>query len=80
MAEPLFWDYVGPLSLGLFVAGFVVSVWGYRRGSALIVLICGLESAAVGWMAMWSIGSLFIMVALFQTAAALQLFFRKKGT
>lgn len=75
---PFFWDIVGPLAIVLFLVFLVLSIWGYRIGSAWIVLVCTPVSAAVGFMTTWSIGSIFLIVAILQLIAALYLFFRKK--
>lgn len=75
---PYFWDIVGPLSILLFLAFFILSLWGYRRGSAWIILVCSPVSALAGFITAWSVGAIFYIVALFQLIAALYLFFRKK--
>ena len=54
MAEVGFWDYVGPLGLVLFGVFLLLSIWGYRKGSAWIVLVSAMVSAAVVFMTWWS--------------------------
>jgi len=72
-----FWDIAGPLAIILFLVFFALSIWGYRKGSVWMILVCSLVSALVGFITAWSIGSIFYTVALLQIIAALYLFFRK---
>jgi hypothetical protein len=79
MAEAsYFWVIVGPLGFTIFAVCFILSVLGYRKGSAWMIFVGALVSAAVAYMAMWSIGFVFAIVSLLQLVAAVYLIFSKK--
>ncbi|MFC4075319.1 hypothetical protein [Salinithrix halophila] len=69
-----FWDIMGPIGFALFGICFVLSIWGYRKHSAMVVFMCSLVSGVTAYIMMWSFGLIIGIVAVLQLLAAFYLY------
>lgn len=79
MDAPVFWDVVGPLCLFAFIMIFAWSLYGWKRKSFFILLICSMIDFGISTIFAWSIGNLLLIVPILQFIAAMYILIIKKN-